>query len=840
MNIPGLNWVGCSLLLTFSSLSVGAIDFNRDVRPILADHCLECHGVDEAARKADLRLDEPESAFSSRDGVVAIVPGAPQESELVRRIFTPDPDDIMPPPDHPRSLSESDRRILRDWIAQGAEYSQHWAFVAPQRPLPPTQTAGNHISRLQNPVDAFVFDRLQEMGLEPAGEADRATLIRRASLDLTGLPPTPGEIDAFLSDEDPQAWERVVDRLLASQRFGERMAMWWMDGARYADSHGFQADWERYQWPWRDWLINAFNDNQPFDEFTLDQLAGDLRPAATKNQILATGFHRNHRINTEGGSLNEEWLVENVIDRVETTGSVWLGLTLGCARCHDHKYDPITQNDFYSFFAFFYNIPEQGKGPGRQGNFEPVVSLPTQAQQSRIGDLRRISRTLTSQLASLTSQLDRITSSLTSDDPDLSEALSEIIKVPPEKRNKDQVKALEDFLIASRLPELGETRAELSRVNATLKKEEASVPSAMVLEEMAEPRQAYILIRGEYDKKGQPVDPAIPVVFQRESNRWVDDRLGLAQWIVSLENPLTARVQVNRFWEQLFGRALVASSENMGIQADFPSHPALLDWLAVEFMESGWDVKHILKTIVMSATYRQSAAVDEERLGKDPTNEWLSRGARFRVQAEMVRDQSLFLSGLLVEKLGGPGVYPYQPDGIWSEFNFYGNLRNYKPATDDGLYRRSLYTIWKRTAAPPAMTLFDMPNREICVVKRSRTNTPLQALALMNDITYVEASRHFASRIDSLSPGSISEWVSLAFRMATSRHPHPDEVTLLVEGFERRRQYYLSDQSAAVAYLSQGQTPSDFSGLNEGELARRAALATTASLILNLDETLNR
>ena len=840
MNIPGLNWVGCCLLLTFSSLSVGAIDFNRDVRPILADHCLECHGVDEAARKADLRLDEPESAFSSRDGVVAIVPGAPAESELIRRIYTSDPDDLMPPPDHPRSLSESDRNMLRDWIAQGAGYSQHWAFVTPQRPLTSTQTAGNHLSRQQNPVDAFVFDRLREMGLEPAGEADRATLIRRASLDLTGLPPTLDEIDAFLADGDPQAWERVVDRLLASQRFGERMAMWWMDGARYADSHGFQADWERYQWPWRDWLIKAFNDNQPFDEFTLDQLAGDLRPSASKNQILATGFHRNHRINTEGGSLNEEWLVENVIDRVETTGAVWLGLTLGCARCHDHKYDPITQNDFYSFFAFFFNIPEQGKGPGRQGNFEPVISLPTPLQQNRLEELRSTSQQLTNKLTGLNSRLAQLRANLTPDDPNLNEVIQSVIKVAPDKRSKDQIKVLDDFLIESQLPELGDVRTELARVAGDLKKEESSVPSAMVLREMADPRQAHILIRGEYDKKGQPVEPAIPVVFQRQANRQIDDRLGLAQWIVSRENPLTARVQVNRFWEQLFGRALVASSENLGIQADYPTHPALLDWLAVEFMESGWDIKHIIKTIVMSATYRQSAAVDEERLEKDPTNEWLSRGSRFRVQAEMVRDQSLFLAGLLVEKIGGPSVYPYQPDGIWSEFNFYGNLRNYRTATDDGLYRRSLYTIWKRTAAPPAMTLFDMPNREICVVKRSRTNTPLQALALMNDVTYVEASRHFASRIDSLSPGSISEWMSLAFRMATSRHPHPDEVTLLVEGFERRRQYYLSDQSAAEAYLSQGQTPLDLSGLNEGELARRAALATTASLILNLDETLNR
>lgn len=833
----------CGLAAVLSAVGDDtAIGFNQDIRPILADHCFQCHGVDSAARKADLRLDLRSEAVRERDGIIPISPGNPDESEVIRRILSDDPDDVMPPPDHPFPLTGSQKALLRRWVAEGAAYQQHWAFIPPERP-PVPEVGADLRARIQTPVDAFVFSRLESIGLQPSPEASRSTLLRRLSFDLTGLPPTPDELRRFEQDTDSMAYGKEVERLLNSPRFGERLAMWWMDGARYADSHGFQADWERYQWPWRDWLISAFNRNQPFDEFTIDQLAGDLRENPSRDQILATGFHRNHRINTEGGSLNEEWLVENVMDRVETTGSVWLGLTLGCARCHDHKYDPISQKDFYSFFAFFYNVPEQGKGPGRPGNFQPVIQLPSKAQEQRMAELEKETASLQSRVDAaekmLTDKLARIGNPAHRDSlADLPEAVQKIIGVAPEDRSPDHISALRAAVRHHFFPEAAELEKALSDRQKSLQELRKAIPTAMVLSEMAEPRQAHVLIRGEYDRKGSPVDAALPEVFARSMSQPVGatDRLGLARWIVSRENPLTARVQVNRLWEQLFGMAIVRSSENLGVQADFPTHPELLDWLAVEFMESGWDLKALVRTMVMSSTYRQSAAGDSTKAGIDPLNQWLSRGPRFRLQAEMIRDNALALSGLLVDKSGGPGVYPYQPDGIWSEFNFYGNLRNYKPAEDDGLYRRSLYTIWKRTAAPPAMTLFDMPNREVCVVRRPRTNTPLQALALMNDVTYVEAARHLALRMMREAQGPVEDMIAHGFRLATSRFPNREELSVLARGYQRRLAEFQSAPDSADAYLAVGSAPVP-SAVDKPSLA---AMATTASILLNLDETITR
>ncbi len=786
--------------------SGGELRFNREIRPILADRCFACHGPDEKTREGDLRLDVREEAVDPKLG--AIVPGKPEESELIARIFETDPDEMMPPPNHPVPLKDSEKETLRQWIAEGAKYEGHWAFTRAER----------SDDRGPAAIDRFIDRQLRAEGMEREPEASRETLIRRLSLDLNGIPPTVGEVDAFLADGSPDAYERLVDRLLASPRYGERMAMWWLDGARYADSHGFQADWERYQWPWRDWVINAFNRNQPFDRFTIEQLAGDLLPGATQDQIVATGFGRNHRINTEGGALDEEWLIENVMDRVETTGSVWLGLTLGCARCHDHKYDPLSQREFYQLFSFFNNIPEQGKGPGRQGNFEPVLKLSSPEQEEQLASLgRRIQETEKLLLPWLPKNQQGLVNTAFGDrggnaDANLVKAIK-AIKEPAAAPHKKTVLALRD------------QRARL----------ETTLPSVMVMKEMPKPRKTHILERGDYLNPREEVHAALPAFLPPLPAGEPMNRLGFARWLVHRDHPLTARVQANRLWELLFGAGLVESSENLGVQADWPSHPELLDWLAVEFMENGWDVKALVKTIVMSSTYRQSSRVDPQKLAKDPKNRLLARGPRFRVQAETVRDQALAIAGLLKEKTGGPSVRPYQPDGIWSEVNFYGNLRNYAHATDGNQYRRSLYTIWKRTAAPPGMTLFDMPSREICTVRRPRTNTPLQALALMNDVTYVEASRKFAERM--MAHGSTpAEWLAWGWRQATARKAQPAELDVLTRGYERRLAHYRSAPEAAAKLLKTGESPVS----KDADPASLAALAVTASVILNLDEVITR
>jgi hypothetical protein len=789
-----------------AAATAGELSFNREIRPILADRCFNCHGADEKSREADLRLDVAESATDPKLG--AIVPGKPDESELIYRIFETDPDEVMPPPDHPMQLTDAEKATLKQWIAEGAKYEGHWAFTRAERSEP----------RGPATIDRFIDQRLQAEGLKREPEAPRETLIRRLSLDLNGIPPTVEEIDAFLADTSPDAYERLVDRLLASPRYGERMAMWWLDGARYADTHGFQADWERYQWPWRDWVINAFNRNQPFDQFTIEQLAGDLLPDARKDQIAATGFGRNHRINTEGGALDEEWLIENVMDRVETTGSVWLGLTLGCARCHDHKYDPLSQREFYQLFSIFNNIPEQGKGPGRQGNFEPVLKLSTPEQDERL-----------SSLGGRIAEAEKLLL------PWLPKNQHRLVNTPFTTRGGNADSNLVKAIKAIKEPAAATPKKTVLTLRDERTKLEATVPSVMVMKEMPKPRKTHILERGDYLNPREEVHAALPAFLPPLPAGEPMNRLGFARWLVHRNHPLTARVQVNRLWELLLGAGLVESSENLGVQADWPSHPELLDWLAVEFMENGWDVKALMKTIVMSSTYRQSSTVDPHKLEKDPKNRLLARGPRFRVQAEVVRDQALALAGLLNEKIGGPSVRPYQPDGIWSEVNFYGNLRNYAHNTDGNQYRRSLYTIWKRTAAPPGMTLFDMPSREICTVRRPRTNTPLQALALMNDVTYVEASRKFAERM--MTQGSTpAEWLAWGWRQATARPPEKAELDILTAGYQRRLDHYRSAPEAAAKLLKTGESPVP----KDADPAVLAALSVTASLILNLDEVITR
>jgi len=747
-----------TLSLGWVSLSQAAVSFNRDVLPILAGKCFACHGADQVERKAGLRLDEKLSAYKERDGVVAVVPGKPEVSELVSRIFSKDPDEVMPPPDEV-GLTEAEKATLRQWVSEGAAYEKHWAFETPEKPRLPR---GGKWGRGE--IDRFVFQRMTGAGLSPQRSASRETMIRRVTLDLTGVPPTPGEVECFLDDASPGAYGRVVDRILESPRFGERMAVWWLDGARYGDSHGYDNDLENSQWPWRNWVIEAFNKNMPYDQFTVEQLAGDLLPDATGSQLLATGFNRNHRINTEGGAIDEEWRTEYVIDRVQTMGSVWMGLTLSCARCHDHKYDPISQREFYQLFALFNNLDEKGFINNLRGSAEPRIRYKNSEYEQR----------------------------------------------------KKNVEAAEE--------NADHRKAEIGQL-------EAEYPFVMIMRDN-KPRKAFILERGQYDAPGQEVQPGLISTLSAVPGDIPMNRLALARWLTDGQHPLTARVLVNRLWEQLFGVGIVKSSENLGVQTDWPSHPKLLDWLAVDFVEGGWNIKRLLRQMVMSATYRQDAVTSAERLRLDPKNRLLSRGPRTRLAAEMVRDQALFLSGLIVEKHGGPSMWVYQPVGLWREVEKRGT---FKQDHGEKLYRRSLYSRIRRTVAHPSMLLFDAPSREVCTVKRTHTNTPLQALALMNEVTYVEASKKFSERIMA-NGATLDERIAWAFRAATARQPEPAELVLLTAGYERRLTRFRAQPKEAEQLLGQGESTLT-EALGQAELA---AMVTVANVLLNLDELINK
>ncbi len=737
----------------------GKVEYNREVLPILTAKCLACHGPDTSQQKADLRLDEPGEAYRERDGLHAIVPGEPNQSELVHRIFSKDDKEVMPPPGEGTALTDAEKEILQKWIIEGAEYERHWAFRTPVKSAAPGSGEWG-----VNTIDQFVHAGLSEAGFQPQQEASKEELIRRLSIDLTGLPPTIGEVEGFLSDHSDQAYAKVVDRLLSSPRYGERMASWWLDGARYGDSHGYDNDLENAQWPWRNWIIESFNTNQPYDQFVIWQLAGDLLPDASDDQIVATGFNRNHRIQTEGGAIDEEWRTEYVMDRVETMGSVFLGLTLSCARCHDHKYDPISQKEFYQLFAMFDGLNEKGFINNLRGSAEPRHRYRKSTFEAAV---RRLEE-----------------------------------EIPDAKAREGRIKELE-----------------------------AAHPHVMVMRDEVD-RKAFVLKRGQYDDKGEEAHPGLPQAFSPTPADENLNRLHLARWMVDGKHPLTSRVFVNRLWEQFFGTGIVKSSENLGRQSDWPSHPELLDWLAADFVESGWDVKRFNTLRVKSRTYRQSAVVEEEKLRRDPDNRLLSRGPRTRLQAEMLRDQALFVSGLLVERLGGPSWWVYQPAGLWLEVEKRGTF-----VQDHGekLYRRSLYSRIRRTVAPPSMLLFDMPSREMCTVKRTLTNTPLQALALMNEVTYVEAAKKFAERMMTKG-GTPAERIAWGFRCATSRVADEAELEILVKGYERRLEHYRKNGKAAADLLDQGE--SKIAGyLPKSEMA---ALATVANVILNLDEVINR
>ena len=1004
-------------LLPFTCLQgATAPDFNSEVLPILANNCFQCHGPDAKARKANLRLDLREGATMDLGGYQAVSPGKPEESEIIIRILSGDPDEVMPPPKVKKQLTANQTEILRKWIASGAEYRKHWAFIAPVA----VNIPGNSTDQgVKNPIDRFVLTQLKRRNLEPSGEAKRTTLIRRVSFSLTGLPPTLGEIDHFLADTSPGAYERMVDRYLDSPAYGEHMARHWLDLARYADTNGYQYDTERQQWVWRDWVIDAYNRNKPFNEFTIEQLAGDLLPEASEQQRLATGFNRNHGITIEGGIIDEEYRTEYVMDRVVTTSQVWLALTMGCARCHDHKYDAISQKEFYQIFHFFNQVPERGANgfAPKQRLASPLAANRKKELENELKHLKeelhrprnldvllekwasQIARqpgggwqilspqTMNSTGGSTLSKLDdnsilaaginppkdiyEITAGTASEkltavrlealthetlpgggpgrhsnsnfvlsefeltaasakDPslrkvikfvkaqaDYSQANYEVSKAidgtvdnsngwavdgPTRKKpataifiaktpfgyeggtlllfrlrhegnfgahgvGRPRLSVTDDpagslqlqgipadiRLIAARSPKdrTSQQAAQLKayflmhhnpnrmikeRIATLEKQQRATFPETMIMQDMARPRATHVLLRGQYNEPGEKVSAGVPAIFPAIRKNH-NTRLGFAQWLMDPAHPLTARVAVNRYWQQLFGTGLVKTAEDFGIQGELPSHPALLDWLALEFIRSNWDTKHMYRLILNSATYRQTANVGKSAYRNDPENRLLTRGPRMRLDAEEIRDAFLASSGLLVRQLGGKSVYPYQPKGLWMELNNRpGYSKAYPQGKGDDLYRRSIYTFWKRTVPSPMLKTFDAPEREFCTTRRSKTNTPLQALALLNGAQFVEAARHLAQRMLLEGGKTLNERIIYGFRLVNARVPGQPELALLRDAYTENLQHYQSNEQATLQLLQVGDSPFN-NALNQAKLA---AMTSVARLLFNLNESITK
>ena len=800
-------------------------DFSREILPILSNNCFQCHGPDANHREAELRLDVEANAKAPRDGYMIIDPGDSAVSEMIYHITTDDEFDRMPPLDSNKSLSRSEIDLLTRWIDSGAEWGRHWAFDPIARPEVMVEEAGH-------PIDALVAVGLAEAGLTRSTEAARSTLIRRVTLDLTGLPPTPEEVDAFLNDDADNAYARVVDRLLASPAYGERMAWDWMEVARYADTNGYQADNIRTMWPWRDWVVRAFNENLPFDEFTIWQLAGDLLPEATQEQIMATAFLRNHPINGEGGRIPEENRVDYVLDMTDTMGTAWLGLTLSCARCHDHKFDPISQQEYYAFSAYFNQTEVDGSG----GNPKtpPVLDLSTTEQHARMA----AEQAKVPALAAIIDELE-----LTVFPRPEGEPASKSTKVlgfdatvlgpldgPASKRGSNSLRRILETAAIDE-PAYAAALADLIEVVAAREAVAAEMVKIMVMADMPEPRATYVLNRGLYSERAEPVSPGVPASLPDLPPSAPENRLALAEWIVANANPLTARVIVNRYWQMLFGMGLVKTPEDFGVQGEIPPQAELLDWLASEFQENGWDVKALLRTIVTSATYRQRAHVTPALLELDPDNRLLARGPRYRMPAWMLRDQALAASGLLVDQRGGPGVFPYQPPGVWAEASF--SQRHYKPDTGEALYRRSLYTFWRRTTGPTVF--FDAQARFVCTVNTPRTNTPMHALALLNDTTYVEAARVMAERALQ-ETGTPSERLERIFTLTLARAPDAEEASILLRGLRRHVDEFAAAPSQAKALLATG----DWPATDALDPIEHAAWTLLCLSVLNLDETLNK
>ncbi len=1028
------------------------LGYRRDILPILSDRCFKCHGPDSAARKAGLRLDRPEDATAKLDsGETAIVPGDMARSALVTRISSTDADEMMPPPDSGKTLSDAEKTVLKRWVTEGAKYEKHWAFVAPVRPPVPQVKRGDLVA---NPIDSFVIAKLEAEGLALAPRATKERLIRRLYFDFIGLPPSLPEIDAFLADSSPGAYEKVVDHLLKSPHYGECMAADWLDGARFADSNGYQNDFARNMSPWRDWVIKAYNDHMRYDQFVTEQLAGDLLPNSTLSQKIATGFNRNHRTVTEAGSIEEEWFVENVVDRVETFGTVMLGLTVGCGRCHDHKFDPFSRKDFYQLFAFFGNVNEKGVYTETRGNVPPMVKAVTAENERRlaefdariaaakkqvddhmqgIGSARQawlktlgstpatdepvaaVSISLESDAAALVTatntavaaappsippdwkddlfgkvasfagqqhldfpsihfpiadrafswaawvkptgdgaifskmdndrsfrgcdllivkdgkiemhivaespdnqikvvtkkplpqgewshivesydgsgkaagvslyingekqelaiEVDKLSGSFGNDQPfrigmrstdsqfhgsirdvqlyqhalsefDVKGALRGALRrglrnTKPDslsESNRDQFDKLllpqskDSFAV-----KLLELRRNLEAIQAARTNYDAAIPVAMIMEDLKQPRATFVLKRGRYDMpdKSQPVQPDVPEVMPRLPAGAPHNRLGLARWLVSPENPLAARVVVNRLWQHHFGIGLVKSSDNFGVQSEPPSHPELLDWLATELVQSGWDLQHMQRLIVESNTYQQRSEASPELYQRDPDNRLLARGPRYRLPAEAIRDNALAVSGLLAPKIGGNSVMPYQPAGLWEELAG-GAHEDYVQGHGEELYRRSLYTYRKRTVPHPSLATFDAPSWEVCQVKRAKTNTPLQALALLNDVTYMEAARKLAERMLTEGGNTEDSRLTYAFRLTTSRAPTARELTLLRGSLRKYGARFRGSPADAEKFLSQGESPRNMT-LDAIDLAAHAAVA---SVLINMDEAISK
>ncbi len=1042
----------CGLLPV--SRAADDIDFARDIRPLLSENCIYCHGPDEEHREADLRLDLKEHAFADHGGITAFVPGNLEKSEAWYRISTADEIDLMPPPDSNKQLTSEQKDLIKRWIESGAEWTEHWAFVTPEKPKAPA------MENAESAIDRFILAKLEQKELEPSPEADRRTLIRRLTFDLTGLPPTPEEVDAFLADQSPDAYEKLIDRLLGSKHFGERMAVYWLDAARYGDTSVMHADGPRDMWPWRDWVVNAFNANQPFDQFSIEQIAGDLLPDATVSQKIASGFNRNHPSSDEGGAIAEELRVSYVVDRVKTTSNVWLGLSMECAQCHDHKYDPVSQREYYQLYAYFNNTTDPGMQT-RKGNQVPVVEVVTEIEEDKLAaieekiaatseqagkaeqDARAAFAKWPRQLAGkaepakdvaapykqlrhyfpldepsgltlidLIGRKDAVTvdaglvstergekdRGLTFDGRRLFEAddfpaydhksqltfsawlkldslvsgavfakmdddrsyrgydfwlekgrpgthlisnwpdnaikvaadqaltpgqwqhvavtydgsgeakgvkvyidgklvpssqvggkkltatmknevafriggrsksanfmgaaddiriydrvlpekeiplltrdlVEESYATAPDKRTADQKKIAYHHYLSSTA---GAFRRDLAaQVGAEREKTKLldGKTTVMVMQDNApdKMRPTYRLNRGAYDQpiEDEVIEPGTPAILPPLPEDAPANRLGLARWLFADEHPLTARVAVNQIWQLFFGTGIVETPADFGSQGAFPTHPQLLDWLAVDFRENGWNLKRLVRQIVLSKSYRQASEVRPGDLESDPANRYLARAPRFRLPAEFIRDNALDLGGILLrDQMGGPGVKPYQPPGLWAEVGLGGNP---KFVQDHGekLYRRSLYTYWKRSAPPPAMQIFDAPTRETCVLKRPVTNTPLQALAAMNDVQMIEASRHFAERILAEGGESPETRAGFAFETATAREPNSRELSALLDVYRDSLERYRAEPEMATDLLSTGE-----SKRNESlDAADHAAWTLVASLVLNLDEVLNR
>ena len=820
-----------------------SVDFNRDIRPILSENCFYCHGQDSNKRQADLRLDDRNAAIDAG----AIVPNDAAGSAVVQRINSDNPDELMPPAKSNRRLSAEQKALLERWISEGAKYQTHWAFEAPVRPAQPEVTTAGWV---RNPIDSFVLHRLELAGLLPSPEADRGTLIRRLSIDLVGTPPTPEEVDTFVNDANPQAYELLVDRLMSSPHYGERMALSWLDAARYADSNGFQQDGDTWQWIWRDWVVKALNEDLPFDRFTIWQLAGDLLPDATDEQKIASAFNRNHLLNGEGGAIAEEQRWVGLFDRMETTSTTWLGLTMNCAQCHDHKYDPMTQRDYYSMLDAFNRVPESGTPQFFSSRIRvgaPFLELPTDENKSRLANFETRIAATDAEIAKLhNAAFDGWRSGIFADGTPaagngLPESLSALLAKPDTERSEDDRKTIDAELrrhfdekvkptLKDKFPEI-QQREELAKQLAAYKADQ--IPRVMIMSD-AQPRETSILSRGEYLNPTEKVSFATPAFLFPQPADAPRNRLGFAQWLMAPENPLTARVQVNRFWQHYFGTGIIKTAEDFGVQSEYPIHGELLDWLAVEFRESGWSMKHMHRLIVNSATYRQSSRVTPELLERDSENRLFARASRFRMPSMLLRDWALAASGLLNDKVGGVPVYPYQPGDIWEALAITKERDFTYPASfGPDLYRRSLYTFWRRTVSPANM--FDTANRQTCRVRQSPTSTPLHALTTLNDPTWVEAARVLAEHAIK-SDAALDQQLKYAARRVLSREVTDNELSSLRCAFEKQKAIFASTEDASKQLLSVGEAPRD-EALNPAD---HAAMTVVCLTILNLDESLTR